>query len=370
MNGFTPEQLSEIKFKHRLSDLFQSFGIKVRGGSCLCPSHIEKTPSCKVYDKQGKFHCFGCGVHGDHFDLIRLVKGLSFHEAVKYLGGVRELSEADVQQYRREQKKYDDADAAEREKKVSDAQELFDRGEAIKGTLAATYLRSRSLTPTARMWRDLRFLPKLMYRGFKTPTDDKQVDLGEFPVMLAAIRMPETGKIIGCHRTYLQPDGSGKLDVPGDKTRNKAKKILGEYKGGWICLSPPADTLMMGEGIETSQSAAELEVGGYSDVAVAAGVNLWNMCGSSTGSVQHPRFKNDAGRTVPNMEPDPERAGLILPGWVKRCILLGDGDSDPVWTRAMIGTAAARMRAQGIETFVGFAERGKDWNNVLQAEMG
>ncbi len=34
-----------------------------------CPFHGEKTPSFHCEDKKGRYHCFGCGVSGDHFRL-------------------------------------------------------------------------------------------------------------------------------------------------------------------------------------------------------------------------------------------------------------------------------------------------------------
>lgn len=39
----------------------------------LCPFHQEKTGSFHVYERSGRFHCYGCGEKGDVFDfLIRL----------------------------------------------------------------------------------------------------------------------------------------------------------------------------------------------------------------------------------------------------------------------------------------------------------
>lgn len=55
--------------------------------SALCPFHSEKTPSFYIYPDENKFHCFGCGVHGDAIDFIMKLKGLSFVEAVNSLTG-------------------------------------------------------------------------------------------------------------------------------------------------------------------------------------------------------------------------------------------------------------------------------------------
>jgi DNA primase len=52
----------------------------------LCPFHSEKTPSFMVSPSKGIYHCFGCGVGGNVFNFIMKFKGLSFPEAVKFLG--------------------------------------------------------------------------------------------------------------------------------------------------------------------------------------------------------------------------------------------------------------------------------------------
>ena len=49
----------------------------------LCPFHGEKTPSFNVNRDRGFFHCFGCGVSGDHFRFLTELDGLSFPEAVE-----------------------------------------------------------------------------------------------------------------------------------------------------------------------------------------------------------------------------------------------------------------------------------------------
>ena len=53
-----------------------------------CPFHGEKTPSFHADDRRGRYHCFGCGVSGDHFRFLTEHGGLSFPEAVEKLAGV------------------------------------------------------------------------------------------------------------------------------------------------------------------------------------------------------------------------------------------------------------------------------------------
>jgi hypothetical protein len=52
----------------------------------LCPLHGEKTPSFRVNEDKGVFHCFGCGAGGDVFRFIELVEGVPFKEALSLLG--------------------------------------------------------------------------------------------------------------------------------------------------------------------------------------------------------------------------------------------------------------------------------------------
>lgn len=51
-----------------------------------CPLHNESTPSFKVDPGRQTFYCFGCHRHGDVITFVRERHGLSFKEAVKYLG--------------------------------------------------------------------------------------------------------------------------------------------------------------------------------------------------------------------------------------------------------------------------------------------
>lgn len=53
-----------------------------------CPFHGEKSPSFHVEDAKGRYHCFGCGVTGDHFKFVTEKEGASFPEAVEQLAAL------------------------------------------------------------------------------------------------------------------------------------------------------------------------------------------------------------------------------------------------------------------------------------------
>jgi DNA primase len=51
----------------------------------LCPFHEEKIPSFTVYPNTGKFHCYGCGKHGDVINFLREKENMNFNQALDAL---------------------------------------------------------------------------------------------------------------------------------------------------------------------------------------------------------------------------------------------------------------------------------------------
>lgn len=51
-----------------------------------CPLHGEKTPSMML-DERGRFHCFGCGAHGDSADLYAALYHVPLGEALRTVRG-------------------------------------------------------------------------------------------------------------------------------------------------------------------------------------------------------------------------------------------------------------------------------------------
>lgn len=58
-----------------------------------CPLHGESSPSFHAEDEKGKFHCFGCGKDGDHFEFLVKLNGWDFPTAVR---AVAEIAGIDV----------------------------------------------------------------------------------------------------------------------------------------------------------------------------------------------------------------------------------------------------------------------------------
>lgn len=321
--------------------------------------------------------CRKSGEAGTPVQMWRHVTGDSFIAAVKGITGKdppdrREVRVIDPEYERerreraREKEREQTAQAKrEREKKMESARDIFDQAKPIRGTHADAYLRARCLVLMPGQDIDLRFVSDLPYHGYASDQANEVSLLGRFPAMLAAIRNGE-GEMIGVHRTYLDPSKPRKLAPPGDQTRNRAKKISGNAKGGLIRLGEITDLVAIGEGIETTLAFGSLEVC-PAEASLAAAVSLVNMSGGSAGSVAHP---SRPGARIPSGEPDMANPGMELPPQVSSIILLGDGDSDPPSTRGHLICALRRAKRAGLDADICMADEGKDFAVMLEEIMG
>lgn len=362
-------ELDDLKSRTLLSAVFEKYGVKSKGGRkakwAVCCFHAEKSGSLKINDERGQYTCFGCGASGDHLTVMRELGGKTFMEAVEVLGGVRLITAEERQAIEQRNKEWQDEERKTLDRIRKSIQHTFATGKPIAGTHVEAYLKARGLRAGKSWTFDLRFLPDLVYRGFATPEAEESVELGAFPAMVAAIRNP-AGDIIGLHRTYLDRDAPKKLAPPGDQRRNKAKKVLGEQRGGYIRLSADGPRLATGEGIETSRAWFALGHGG-DDIAIGAAVSLGNLSGGAMGSTEHP---NDPSKRVPNGIPDMDRPGMLLPACVRELILLGDGDSDPAMTKARLLVGGRRFRNMGLTVSVSMAAAGTDFADELISDAG
>ena len=108
-----------------------------------CPFHGEKSPSFHCEDRKGRYHCFGCGVTGDHFRFLVELEGLSFPEAVEQIAvqaGVP-LPDRDPEAEKRDQERASLHDVM----KFATAY-FLEKLQAPEGAKARGYLRGRGLT--------------------------------------------------------------------------------------------------------------------------------------------------------------------------------------------------------------------------------
>ncbi|WP_127522452.1 DNA primase [Mesorhizobium sp. Z1-4] len=121
-----------------------------------CPFHGEKTPSFHADDRRGRYHCFGCGVSGDHFRFLTELDGMSFPEAVE-----RVADQAGVPMPAR------DPQAERREKEKASLTEVMELAtgffqetlQAADGAKARAYLRDRGITSVTQQTFRLGYAP-------------------------------------------------------------------------------------------------------------------------------------------------------------------------------------------------------------------
>jgi hypothetical protein len=209
------------------ADIAAALGSPRRHGnwwSCRCPGHEDRSPSLSIRDGDRALivKCWsGCAARDVLAELRR--RGMI---AGKTNGTHRGSNRVEVARRR-----IDDArDLAGRMARV---QRIWNGAADARETPVATYLAGRGIkmpSPPSLRWEP--------YCWHGAAED-------WLPAMIAAI-VDVTGELIGVHRTYLRFDGSGKADAVN------AKMMLGGSAGGAVHLAPAAETLMVGEGIETS----------------------------------------------------------------------------------------------------------------------
>ncbi len=200
---------------------------------------------------------------------------------------------------------------------------------SVLDTPVDAYLRGRGidLRVLGRQPRALRFHPALW-------NADAQQRL---PAMVAAISGPD-GSHVATHRTWLECRGGQwvKADLP----RNKM--VLGDFPGGSIRLwrgasgkslkdAPPADPLVIGEGIESCMSVA---------VAVP---EIRVLCAVSQGNM----------------------GGVWLPQQIGVVILALDNDHKPA-ARLAAQRVTERYMQRGINVRMARSPYGNDFNDALQ----
>lgn len=194
---------------------------------------------------------------------------------------------------------------------------ILARTTALPGTLAETYLRSRSLAVPNNS--DLKFHPDLTHWDTK---------MG-FPALVALVHNSKD-EIIALQRIYLNPDGSAKADVPNPR------KMLGKVAGGAVRLGAIGADGRLGlcEGIET----------GLAVMTACPDLPVW-----ATLSTSH-------------------LEQVVLPPEARQVIILADHDSSGAGARAA-ETIARKLKVEGRKVAVCQPpEPDSDFNDVLVNE--
>ena len=127
------------------------------------------------------------------------------------------------------------------------AKRLFAASKPLTGSLAATYLRSRSITRVSDV-PALRFHLRCYY---KPNQDDVPGTPGAFPALIAAVT-DNDGVQTGTHRTWIDPSGGMKAKVASPR------RAMGNILGNAVRFGNVDDALIAGEGTETMLSLREV----------------------------------------------------------------------------------------------------------------
>jgi len=317
-----------------------------------------RTDRFSINTGRNVFNCRRCGAAGDGLALVMAVQSIEFLAALDWILGPADHvpDPAEIERRRAASKKAEakrqDEAARQRAWAIRDARNIWAAAEGHDTALAAAYLAGRGIVPDP--WPPtLRMIPDHLYAR---RIDGRLHELHRGPCLVAAIQDP-AGRVRGVHRTWFDPAQPGrKAEIFGpDGATLPAKLMRGSAKGGAIRLTPlgEAETLVMGEGIETTFSVAV--AGAFPGAAFWAGASLGNMGGKQVG--------RQTG--VPDLE-DPE--AFVPPPQIKRLVFLQDGDSDPRATRAKLeaGLRRAQHFIPELVAQIVAAPAGLDFNDMLR----
>lgn len=302
----------------------------------LCPFHSERTPSFTVADEKGWYHCFGCGAHGGVIDFVMEHQGVDFVEAVRRLSdeaGVTLSRESATP--RAELERPAKVQDEHRVPTVECAQWMWRTAGPAEGEIVEAWLGVRGLDlshPLVRQGlRALRYHPRCPVYAWRVHERPEAL-MGTHPAMLALIERiegPPGARVrvpMGVHVTYLRPDGRAKAKL--GRTRDgkpvPTRKMFGDVAGGGVWLGPVDSprALMVGEGIESTLSAACLD--GRAERMVAA-LSLNNLEGGAVRA-------RDGALPIWNVRSDANRPPVLIdqPGHV---IVAIDADMKPLLNR-------------------------------------
>jgi hypothetical protein len=200
-------------------------------------------------------------------------------------------------------------DAADRARRISITRRIWDRSHDPRGTPAAAYFLSRGLN-ISRI-RSVHYKPSL-----RCP------DGSYAPALIARVDDVD-GTFIGVHRTWLAQDNAGIW-------RRRDRATLGPIRGGAVRLAPAAETLMVGEGLESCASAMQV-----------TGMPAWAAL--STSGLK----------------------ALILPELVRDVVIVADHDASGAGQSAA-WIAAQRWLAEGRSVRIALPPNtGTDFNDML-----
>lgn len=274
---------------------------------CRCPVHDSRGATLALRDG-ARALIVKCWAGCDPRDVLAALRRLGLGLLLGDDRGAAMPDTADAARRR-------NAEAHDRWRRIALARDMIVSARPAEGTPVERYLRAR-ITGIAAIPPALRYLPLTdIYARHRSGS--------RRPIMVAAVEHVEHG-VVGTHRTWLAVDGSGKASL------HPVRISTGPISGGAVRLAAAAETLLIGEGIETCLAAMQ-----------ATAQPAWAAL-STSGLV-----------------------ALALPPQVRTVIILADHDRNGAGERAA-RAAAARWLAEGQRVRIAMPpEPGTDMADVL-----
>ncbi len=263
IKGYCSGRWSEIilNFVPSLGDLIERGR---RSGPCSFCGGKDRARCHNDFVETGGIFCNACKGGADGLAVLQWANGWSFPETLEAVKSYLGLGHGQIPIARYVSPKEKQTPAKNWDNEKKRLQSVWDSSKPDTGRIAE-YLEYRGLSNTVP--NTLKLHPSLSYYHQGPPVS--------YPCMVAEIT--RDGQRVGLHRTWLDPDGSGK--APCSQPR-KAWKCVDLMAGGAIQLfeANPDKPLAIAEGIETALAVRQL-----------TGLPTWSAINSTMmGKVQLP----------------------------------------------------------------------------------
>jgi DNA primase catalytic core len=207
-----------------------------------CPFHGEKSPSFHCEDRKGRYHCFGCGVSGDHFRFLVELDGVSFPEAVEQIAAMAgvPMPARDPETEKREKEKTSLFDVMELASAFFEEQLQLPSGARARG-----YLRERGLSAQTQQTFRIGYAPesrnalkthlankgvakeKIEACGLVVFGDDIAVSYDRFRDRIMFPIQDVRGRIVGFGGRAMNPNDKAKyLNSPETELFHKGRNLF------------------------------------------------------------------------------------------------------------------------------------------------
>ncbi len=361
-------------------------------------NHAGPCPVCQGKDRfaissiKGAWNCRNCGIGGkDGISLVAHAGHIDVRSRAGFLTACAEVlgkalpdeaereTEEQIAERRQRidaQKAKNEAAAADREKQdnayrdreVKQSRGIFFNASAEPHHDVAAYLKARTgIDMPVEVFAYLRSNERCTYWHGR---DDRGHEIARHVgVAMVAPFVDLAGHVTGCHQTWIDMNRAPKfrpdlgLDEKGEPL--PTKKMRGTKRGSLIPLFGLMSSARWvgGEGIENGLSIAGAEQFRQDTFYFAAG-DLGNLAGPADPKSRfaHPELtkvdRNGRERRVMVAGPEPKAdqahdEAMQVPDHVTQLVLLGDGDSEVVFTAAAMARAEHRLARDGrtIETW-------------------